>query len=118
MLLGLSSSQQGDTVNFDAMAQGDGEIGVHCENELVAFARAAASWETDPAELAKSRERLVQAIGPKGMLEAAMVVGNFTMMTRIADGTGTPLDEFSAQMSADLRDTLGLNEFASARLSS
>jgi len=35
-------------------------------------------------------------------------------MVRIADGTGIPLDDMVAAMTADLREELGLNEFASA----
>ena len=37
------------------------------------------------------------------------------MMTRIADGTGTPLDEGSVDMSADIRSQIGVNDFVSAR---
>lgn len=118
MLLGLSSSTRGSDVNYDAMASGNGEIGVAHENELVAFARSAASWDSDPAAIVQARQNLVDVMGPEGMAEAAMVVGNFTMMTRIADSTGTPLDEFSAQLSGDMRDTLGLNNLTSARLMS
>ena len=37
------------------------------------------------------------------------------MMTRIAGGTGTPLDKGSVEMSADLRRELGIDDFVSAR---
>jgi hypothetical protein len=42
------------------------------------------------------------------------VASNFERMTRIADATGIPLDAPAAALSADLRDTLGLDRFASA----
>ena len=50
------------------------------------------------------------------MIDALAVYANFTMMTRIADGTGTPLDAGSTALSDDLRSGLGLNDLVSARL--
>ncbi len=50
------------------------------------------------------------------MIDAMAVYANFTMMTRIADGTGTPLDAGTAAISADMRASLGLNDLTSARL--
>ncbi|MCH2634106.1 MAG: hypothetical protein MKZ71_10870 [Acidimicrobiales bacterium] len=40
---------------------------------------------------------------------------NFHMMTRIADGTGTPLDAGTVEPSAEIRDLIGVNGFTSRR---
>jgi hypothetical protein len=40
---------------------------------------------------------------------------NFHMMIRVADGTGTPLDEFAETPTKALRSELGPDGFASAR---
>jgi len=70
----------------------------------------------DDAELALARDRVVEAMGHDALVDAAAVVANFTMMTRIADGTGTPLDEGSVDISADIRTGLGVDGFVSKRL--
>ena len=81
--------------------------------ELVAFVDAVIEGG-DAA--AAARDRLAEALGPGAMVDAAAVVANFFMMTRIADGTGTPLDEGSEAISADLRADLGLDDYTSKRL--
>ncbi len=43
------------------------------------------------------------------------VCTNFHMMTRIADATGTPLDEMTDGPSSELRASLGLDDLVSAR---
>ncbi len=48
------------------------------------------------------------------MIDAAAVIGNFERMTRIADGTGIPLDDMMAALTVDIRAELDLNSFSSA----
>jgi hypothetical protein len=67
----------------------------------------------DP-DLAAVRERVVEAMGPEAMVDAAAVVANFQRMVRIADGIGIPIDESWRGFSAELRDDLGVGEFASS----
>lgn len=68
----------------------------------------------DEAALADARDRLREALGPGGLVDAAAVASNFERMNRIADATGIPLDAPVAALSSDLRETLGLDRFASA----
>ena len=51
------------------------------------------------------------------MFDAAGVIGNFTMMTRIADSTGTPLDEGAVAISAPMREAMGVDTYATKRVS-
>lgn len=47
--------------------------------------------------------------------DAVAVSANFHMMTRIADGTGTPLDHAGMERTADVRAKIGVNDYASRR---
>jgi hypothetical protein len=100
----------------DARAVTDREAaagsGVRNAAELLAFADAAVAGE--PAALGAARARLLEALGPAALVDAAAVVANFERMVRIADGTGIPLDAPVAALAADLRQTLGLGRFNSA----
>lgn len=49
------------------------------------------------------------------MVDAAAVIANFEMMTRIADGTGTTHPEGRLGFLDEARTTLGLDDFASHR---
>jgi hypothetical protein len=96
-------------VTDDAAAAGSGIA--HAET-LLAFADAAV--EGSDAALDPARGRLLEALGPECLVDAAAVVGNFERMVRIADSTGIPLDAPVTAMSEDLRADLGLNDFHSS----
>lgn len=74
-----------------------------------------ASFARD-ADLAAARDDLVDTMGPEAMIDTAAVVANFHMMTRIADGTGTPIDDGTEKMTDELTADLEINEFVSRRL--
>ncbi|HCB34027.1 MAG TPA: hypothetical protein DEP69_02305, partial [Acidimicrobiaceae bacterium] len=61
----------------------------------------------EPDELAAAKAAVVDAAGAAVMVDAVAVAANFSMMTRIADGTGTPLDAGTAEMSRDARAAVG-----------
>ncbi|MBI4933507.1 MAG: hypothetical protein HY828_06485 [Actinobacteria bacterium] len=85
-MLSWSSQQDGTPADLDALASGDGDAGLPHGALLMAFAEAAAG--VDDAALAEAREALVDATSEAFMIDAAAVVANFEMMTRVADGTG------------------------------
>lgn len=114
MLLGLSSASVGTTVDFSAVNNG-GENGVRDGDLLVRFSQTAASLESTERALADARDEMIGGLGEAGFVEAAATVANFTMMTRIADGTGTPLDPGSVDPSTPMRDAMNLDELVSAR---
>jgi hypothetical protein len=70
----------------------------------------------DLASLPSARSALVEATDEATMLDAAAVVANFEMMTRIADGTGTrhPVDRLESM--SEVSNSMGLGVFASARI--
>lgn len=99
---------------MNAVIEGDadGTSGLPHGDVLTAFAEALVAG--DDAALAGARTRVAQALGPGGLVDAAAVASNFERMNRIADATGIPLDTPVAALSSDLRDSLGLDRFASA----
>ena len=68
-----------------------------------------------PVRLAAAKAAVTRTLGFDHLVDAAAVVANFTMLTRIADATGTPLDRGTQQISGDLRAALGLDSLTSAR---
>ncbi len=97
---------------MDAVA-GEGDSGVRGGRELAQFVDAIAGW--DPHELERARRAVTETLGEQVMVDAAAVSANFHMMTRIADSTGTPLDSGSVDMSAQLREEIGVNDLTSRR---
>ena len=93
----------------------EGGAGVDGGTALLAFVAAAHDKGPDPLDVA--RDKLIGALGEAAMFDAAGVIGNFTMMTRIADSTGTPLDEGSVAISAPMREAMGVDTYATKRVS-
>ena len=79
------------------------------------LARFVAATFADDAATAAGRRACTDAIGAEAMIDAAAVIANFHMMTRIADGTGTPIDEGTRTMSSELCATIGIDDLVSRR---
>jgi hypothetical protein len=117
MMLRVSIQQDGGEVDLAGIVEGADSVDerIPAGRELAAFAEAVIS--DDDANLEQMRNDVIAAVGPDGFVDAAAVVGNFERMVRIADGIGIPLDKSAADMSVEIRDELGLNEFRTARFS-
>ena len=101
-------------VDCDAVnGSGNGDGGVPHGALLARIAEA--MWEGDDAEMAAARAALTDAAGSEMMVDAVAVSANFHMMTRVADGTGTPLDPGTFDLSAPVREACDLNGFVSRR---
>ena len=112
-LLRGSGRHHGKNYGFDGIVHGDGESGVAHEAELIAFADAALG---DGDSLATARSALVDRAGKATMIDAAAVVAGFDAITRVADGTGIPLEPTKAEASADWRSRLGIDAFWTAKV--
>ncbi len=119
-MLRASVEMNGKTVNLRPLSTGvtdnvdDENIGsaVDGAKDLIEFTDAVLG--DDDALLVKRRHQVISAVGPKGFVDAACVVGNFERMVRIADGAGLPLDNAIKAFSEDIREDLGINQYASA----
>ena len=113
MLLGLSGGEAGEDIELDPVAGSEhGDHGIDHGRLLSRFAEEVHTG----SDLTGIRAEVIDAVGEAGLVDAAAVCANFNMMVRIADGTGTPLDRGSVELSADLRQQLDLDDLTSKRL--
>ncbi len=105
---------EGERYDLHALTGGTaaGPTGVPHERELVALAEAVAGG--DPAALAEARREALAALGPESFVAAAAVASNFERMVRIADGTGIPLDAGVNELSASIREEIGIDAYGSS----
>ena len=104
----------GEAIDEDVQLEGsigNGDGGVEHGAALVRFAEAATRGSDD---LDEARTALINAVGGAAFIEAAATVGIFNGLVRVADSLGIPLDEGTQRNSEAFRESLGLNEFASA----
>ncbi len=113
----LRVSAQSTETNVDLQAvNGDAQAaaqGIEYGAELLRFAEAVPG--NDQLALAAARQQLLDAAGPAVVVDAAAVAANFQRMVRIADSTGIPIDDTSAELGQGVRAELGLERFPSAR---
>jgi hypothetical protein len=96
----------------DAAAAVEGAAGtVPYAAELVGFVDAVATG----ADADAPRRDLARAAGQAAVVEAAAVLANFEMMTRVADGTGAATPAGIVSRLAGERARLGLDAFRTAR---
>ena len=66
----------------------------------------------DPsANAAAARDVLRKQIGDAALIDAAAVIAGFDAITRVADGSGIPLELSKAEASADWRARLGIDDY-------
>lgn len=80
---------------------------------LVAFVDAVVGGDERVAE--DARARLAAAATPAAVAEAAAIVANFEMMTRVADSTGARLPAGALASTERERAALAVDAFPSAR---
>ncbi len=85
------------------------DTGVPHGTELLAFAEAVVGDD----DVAAARAALLERVGPDGLVDAAAIVAGFDATDRIADATGTQLDDYLESGTVELRAELGIDELAS-----
>ena len=108
-----SGRHSGTDYRFEGVVEGNDGSGVVHEAELLAIADAAVGVGGD---LAAARSALIARIGPEAMIDAAAVIAGFDAITRVADGTGIPLEPPKAEASADWRASLGIDAYWAAKV--
>jgi hypothetical protein len=114
-LLRASAKHKGETFDLSVVMTGKGDGGVPHGEVLMAFG--AAVIGDDLLQLAEARSRLLAAMGPAALVDAAGVAGLFNAIDRVADATGTPLEDWKAHSTQDFRAEIGVDAFASRKQS-
>ena len=112
MLLRGSGQHTGDDYDLTAIVEdGVTDAGVAAGAALVAYADA---FFEGGNGFAAARDRLEAEVGEEASVDAAATLAIFNAVVRIADSTGIPLEEAKAELSADLRGDLGLDDWSNA----
>ena len=90
-----------------------GDGGILHGDLMIAFAEAILG--NDDAALARARTAIVVTLGAASLVDAAGIAGLFNAIDRVADATGTPLEDAKAADTASLRDAIGIDAFEAAR---
>src|SRR5262249_15954848 len=88
---------------------GTGDGGIVHGQELMTFAEAVLGDDTRALDAA--RRSLLRTLGPAALVDAAAVAGLFNAIDRVADATGTPLEDWKAEATSDVRSTIGIDDF-------
>ncbi len=80
---------------------------------MIEFAEAVLG--TDDARLVAARAAILDTMGPEAVVDSAAVAGLFNAIDRIADSTGAPLEADKAEMTAGLREAIGIDAFAAQK---
>jgi hypothetical protein len=90
-MLSWSGKAQGTAVDLRTMT-----VDLDHAPLLLDFAIAATSPAGDSNRLARIRERVTDTLGEATMVDAAAVIANFEMMTRLAEATGAVLHRMAS----------------------
>jgi hypothetical protein len=112
-MLRASIDHVGTTVSLATIADGrDRGGGILHSRELLDLAEASV---TGSHNIGAARNRLRSAAGIAALNDAAAVIANFEMMTRLADTTGAGVDEARREQLLPILDELGAPSFSSTR---
>ena len=94
-------------IDLRAIADPSIPLGVPGGNTLLLFVDAITG--TSSVSPSDARRAVIDDLGPKALVDAGAVFGNFAMMNRIAEGTGIPLTKQAEIREQDLIAILGLS---------
>lgn len=112
MLLRESGETKNVKYNLKAVINLDLDSGVENGDALLAFADAVCG--TDQAEIKRARAVVEERMGGNAVIEAAVVAANFSMLDRIANAVGIPLEDFVVTKTQDFWAELGIDKYSSA----
>ena len=108
-LLRASAKHSGKTFDLSVVMSGIGDGGIVHGQELMTFAEA--TLGDDSRALGEARRSVLMALGPAALVDAAGVAGLFNAIDRVADATGTPLEDWKAEATSDVRSAIGIDDF-------
>ena len=115
MLLRRSGEISEESYNLSGVL-GDDDVGVEDEGLLVAIAEAV--FAGDPIDLAHLRAEAVRTIGAEKFVDAIGIASGFNGITKVANATGIPLDTKTEEVTASLRQQIGIDDYSESHKSS
>jgi len=112
-MLSWSGNEQGIEIEWTSVREATGGANVKFARELLDFATA--STELDDSALFSAREALVKTAGVGLTIDAAAVIANFEMMTRLADSTGARMPEEVVVQRLGVATAMGVDQATSRR---
>ncbi|MDG1909589.1 MAG: hypothetical protein P8I81_12070 [Pseudomonadales bacterium] len=113
MLLRASGDRNNESYNLDSVtSEGIADAGV--KNGAFLMELAAAVYAQDVDALADIRTRGVKLLGERGLAEAMGIASGFNGITKVANGTGLPLDKSTADITGEMRTETGIDEYSEA----
>ncbi|MFM9120087.1 MAG: hypothetical protein ACKOQT_07150 [Acidimicrobiaceae bacterium] len=112
-MLSWSGNEQGIEIELESVRDATGGANVMFARELLDFATAAT--ELDDAALVSAREALIKTAGVAVTIDAAAVIANFEMMTRLADSTGARMPEEVVAQRLGAATAMGIDQAVSRR---
>jgi hypothetical protein len=111
MLLRRSGEIQEENYDLTGVT-GQGTIGV--ENEETLNAIADAVFYADAGDLEKIRAQAILKIGDQQLTDAFAVASAFNGITKVANATGIPLDARTEEVTVELRQSAGIDDYSDA----
>ena len=113
MLLRASGDRNNESYNLDSVTSEDiADAGVN--NGAFLMELAAAVYAQDADVLADIRTRGVKLLGERGLADAMGIASGFNGITKVANGTGLPLDKSTADITGEMRTETGIDEYSEA----
>jgi hypothetical protein len=112
-MLSWSGNEQGIEIELATVREATGGANVKFARELLNFATAAT--ELDDSAVVSAREALIEAAGVAVTIDAAAVIANFEMMTRLADSTGARMPEEVVAHCLGAATAMGVDQAVSRR---
>jgi hypothetical protein len=113
MRLRASGEHTGEVYDLQAVMTADIGSGIPEGELLNDFAEAICA--RDAEAIAAARAQIRSRLGDAALVDSAAVIAGFNAFPRVADATGIPLEDQKAEMTADLREELGLNALDTGR---
>ena len=110
-MLSWSGNEQSIEIELTSVRDATGGANVKFARELLDFATAAT--ELDDAALVSAREALIKTAGVAVTIDAAAVIANFEMMTRLADSTGARMPEEVVAQRLSAATAMGVDQVIS-----
>jgi len=113
LLLRASGDRANEQYNLDSVtAPGIGDTGVTNGKFLMELSEAV--FYQDENSLANIRRRGLELLGERGLADALGIAAAFNGITKVANGTGLPLDQSTDAVTGEMRSSTGINEYSEA----